>query len=233
MVPRRTAKKTTPAQAQRDTAKKTEPARKTPAKKTPARKQTAKKTAPTLPTRTRDWMTDGQGYATIAARLVGIPTPHIQAWRDHGDGTLTRPLTDGTLHYTIATRTLRWQATCRMGAIHTYRIDDPGMAADARMRAATCTQTHADLTSLQPLTQDELNDLGVHTGRTLAKPIPGEEPITETIPVPLPGRPRALGDALTRTTTATDETQPLPASQIAAGLTARADHDQPKEHPQP
>lgn len=44
---------------------------------------------------------------------------------------------------------------------------------------------------------------------------------------------RALGDGLTRAKTATAETQPLTEAEIAAGLAARADNDQPKEHPQP
>jgi hypothetical protein len=228
MATTRTAKKT--AQAQRDNEKTTAPARKSPAKKTPARKPAAKKT---LPTRSRDWMTDAQGFAVLAARIVGINTPRIQDWTDHHDGTVTRALNDGTLHYTVTTRTLRWQATCRMGAVHTYLIADPSSAAAARVRAETCTQLHADLTSIEPLTTDELKKLGVHTGTTLASRLPGEDPITETIPVPLLVKPRALGDALTRATSTTADTQPLSHTEIAAGLTARADNDQPMEHPEP
>lgn len=230
MATTRTPKKTTPSQ--RDAAKKTTPARKTAtAKKTTARKPAAKKaTPPPLPKRHRDFMTDGQGFATVAARIVGIPTLRINDWRDHNDGTVTRALGDGTLHYTVATRTLRWQATCRMGATHTYRIDDPRMAMDARMRAATCNQPHADLTHLKRLTRDELAELGIHTGPTWAKHLPGE-PDTETIPVPLPAKPRVLGDQLTRAHSANADTQPLNQQDIAAGLAAR--DEQPKEHPQP
>jgi hypothetical protein len=44
---------------------------------------------------------------------------------------------------------------------------------------------------------------------------------------------RALGDALTRARSATAETQPLSAQDIAEGLAARADNDTAKEHPQP
>jgi hypothetical protein len=221
MATTRTAKKA--AQTRRDTAETTAPARKTPAKKT-TRKPAAKKT---LPTRPRDWMTDAQGFAVLAARIVGINTPRIQDWTDHHDGTVTRALNDGTLHYTVATRTLRWQATCRMGAVHTYLITDPGMAMDARMRAATCTQLHADLTGIPALTDAERAELGIATSEaiTLAGPIPGVPEITETIPVPMPERrERSLGDALTRATTATADTQPIPV--LAADET-------PKEHPQP
>ncbi|RSN38792.1 hypothetical protein DMH12_37370, partial [Streptomyces sp. WAC 04229] len=86
-----------------------------------------------LERRPRDFMTDTQGFAVLAARLAGITTPHIQAWRDHRDGTATRPLHDGsTLHYTLATRTLRWQAICPMGAIHEYVLTSPSTAAAAR-----------------------------------------------------------------------------------------------------
>lgn len=228
MATTRTAKKTTPPQ--RDAAaKKTAPAPgKAPAKKTAARKPAAKKTTAVSPSdRKRNWMTDAQGYAVLAARIAGINTTRIQDWVDHHDGTVTRALADGTLHYTVSTRTLRWQATCRMGAIHEYRIDDPSMAAMARVRAATCPLLHADLSTIKGLTDEELAELGIHTGITFDKQIPGEDPITETVPIPLPGRERALGDALTHATSATDDTQPIPV------LPARADDEHPMEHPEP
>jgi hypothetical protein len=44
---------------------------------------------------------------------------------------------------------------------------------------------------------------------------------------------RALGDALTRVKAATADTQPLSATDIETGLTARADHETPKGHPEP
>ena len=230
MATTRSTKKAT--SSQRDTTKPAAPTpRKTAAKKPSPRKRNAKKT---LPTRPAEWMTDGQGYAIVAARLVGIDTPRIQDWTDHRDGTVTRALRDGTLHYNTRTRTLRWQAVCRMGAFHTYRLDDPGMAMDARMRAATCSQPHADLTHIRPLGDDELTELGVHTGTTLAEQPAGEEAITETIPAPVPDRRRrALGDDLTRSRAAAADTQPLSRTEIEAGLAARADHDTPKEHPEP
>ncbi|MFG2359443.1 hypothetical protein [Streptomyces sp. NPDC048521] len=196
------------------TAKKTTPARKNPAKKTPTRRPAAKKTTPPLPKRPRDFMTDGQGYAIVSARMVGITTPHIRDWRDHRDGQITRPLTDDNgarslLHYDLPTRTLTWQATCPMGATHIYRLDTPSTAAAARVHADRCTETHASLTHIPRLTRDELTELGIHTGPTLAKQLPGE-PTTESIPVPIPTRPRALGDALTRAHTAAADTQPIP-----------------------
>jgi hypothetical protein len=226
MATTRTRKTT---QAQPETAKPV--AKKTAARKT-TRKPPAKKT---LPKRDTDWMSDGQGFAIVAALIAGIPTARIQDWTDHGDGTVTRALSDGTLQYTVATRTLRWQATCRMGAVHSFRIDDASMAAAARVRAATCSLIHADLSSIEPLTKDEQAELGIrlHTGVTLAKQPPGEDPITETVRIPVPVKDRALGDTLTRATTATDDTQPLPAAEIAAGLAARADTEEAKEHPEP
>ncbi|MGW2740547.1 hypothetical protein ACWC4D_40940 [Streptomyces sp. NPDC001288] len=234
----RTAKKTTPAQ--RDAAKKTAktaPARKAPAKRTTTRKPPAKKTAAPLPRRERLFMTDIQAYATLASRIAGIPTHRIRDWRDHRNGTATRPLTDGShLHYTLETRTLTWQAICPMGATHIYTLDRPSTAASARLHADRCTETHATLTHIPRLTPDEWAALGIQTGPTWARPdLPGEDPITDTIPVPLPDRhPRALGDTLTHATSATAETQPLSTKDIADVLAARtADTEQPKEHPEP
>lgn len=51
-------------------------------------------------------------------------------------------------------------------------------------------------------------------------------------PQPNPAE-RALGDALTRARSAVADTQPLTLADITAGLQARADHDQPKGHPEP
>lgn len=222
----------------------------TTAKKTTARKTTTKKTPatrtrlslvkpepahPKLPTRTRPWMTDTQGHATLTARIAGITTWRINDWRDHRDGTCTRTLADGsTLHYQHDTRTLTWQAVCRMGAIHQYALTTPSTATAARIHADRCTQTHASLDHIPPLTADELEALGLHTGPTLARPDLLNDTPTQSIPVPLPDRPtRALADQLTRTRAATTDTQPMNTAEIAAALTARADNDQPKEHPQP
>lgn len=226
----------------------TSPAKKTTAKKTAkkttprARKQTQPRlavvqptpTRPQLPARPRDFMTDTQGYATLAARIAGITTPHIRDWHDHGDGTATRPLTDGShLHYTLATRTLRWQAVCPMGAIHEYILTTPSTAAAARVHADRCQQEHTDLTRIPALTSDELAALGIHTGPTWARPDAIGDAPTQSIPVPLPARPRVLGDQLTRTHADTADTQPLSQQEIADTIAARADQDQPKEHPQP
>jgi hypothetical protein len=174
-------------------------------------------------------MTDAQGFAVLAARIAGIDTNRIRDWTDHHDGTVTRALVDGTLHYNANTRTLRWQATCRMGAVHTYLIDTPGLAAAARMRAATCTQLHADLTGIEPLTTDEMAELGVLNvqSRTAPRWAKTSEPeFTESKVVQVVVRSRVLGDQLTHAHSATDDTQPI------AALPA-ADQDQPKEHPQP
>jgi hypothetical protein len=118
-----------------------------------------------------------------------------------------------------------------MGATHIYRLDTPSTAAAARVHADRCTETHASLTHIPRLTRDELTELGIHTGPTWARQLPGEDPITETIPVPIPARPRVLGDQLTRARSAAADTQPLPIADIHAGLTARADTEAPKDHP--
>ena len=214
MTRTRTANKTAePAPAPAPAAKKT--TKRAPAKPRTPRARTHKttgpalslvKTRPALPTRDKPFMTDVQGYATLAARIAGITTPRITQWTDHQDGTATRPLRDGTLHYNHTTRTLSWQATCLMGAVHTYPIPTPAAAAAARVLAARCTQPHADLIG---------------------------DAITETIPVPLPHPERALGDQLTHSGADATDTQPLSAQEIAEGLAARQAADTPKEHPQP
>jgi len=227
-----------------------------PAKKTTSRKPTAKKTTartarknaaktptlslvkarPELPARPDDFMTDVQGYATLAARIVGINTPSIRDWHDHHDGTATRALRDGShLHYNQATRTLTWQALCPMGATHEYELASPSTAAAARVHADRCRTPHFDTSTITPLTADELEALGILHTPTWARPALPGEPATESIPVPLPDRqPRALADALTRSHASTTDTQPLTADEITAGLAARAaDTETPKEHPQP
>lgn len=220
-------RKTTPA-------KKTTPARKATPRKAPAKQTPAKKAAP-LPVRTADWMTDAQGYATLAARIAGIPTFLIQDWRSHRDDTATRTLGDGTLlHYDLNTRTLTWQATCPMGAVHAYPLTGPSAAAAARVHVARCTTAHADLSVIPALTADQLAELGILHTPTWAKTLPGEPEVTETLPVPLPARPRVLADQLTHSRTATADTQPLSRDEIAAGLSARtADTEIAKEHPEP
>lgn len=203
------------------------------AKKTTAprtRKQTTPrlslvKPTPPRPNRTPDFIADTQIYAVHAARQAGLPIHRIRDWRDHRDGTATRPLTDGsTLHYTLATRTLRWQAVCPMGAIHEYVLTSPSTAAAARVHADLCQTEHADLTTVHPLTPDELEALGIHTGPTWARPLPGE-PATQSIPLP--------ARAVARATASAADTQPMSTREIAASIAARADNDTAKEHPQP
>jgi hypothetical protein len=234
-----TTGRTTKTAAKKTTAKKTAAA-KPPAKRTTPRKTTAlalvKPAKNQLPTRTARWMTDTQGYATLAARIAGITTPSIRAWRDHRDNTATRRLSDGSvLHYDHTTRTLTWQATCPMGATHEYVLDRPSTAAAARVHADRCNTAHTDLTQVPRLTADELADLGILHTPTWARPDLLGEPDTQSIPVTLPDRePRALADQLTRSDTSTTDTQPLSTQDIADGLAARiADTETPKEHPEP
>ena len=177
-----------------------------------------------------------QIYAHHAARLAGLPTHRIREWADQRNGAATRRLTDGSyLHYQHDTRTLTWLAHCPMGAPHAYQLTTPSSATAARIHNARCQTPHADLSHIQPLTQQELTALGIHTGPTWARPDLLDETPTETNPVPLPDRAaRALGDQLTRTTADTTETQPLDRQEIADTIAAaRTDHDHAKEHPQP
>lgn len=163
---------------------------------TPPRLSLVKPPRPRLNHRPTHWMTDLQGYATLAARLAGITTPRIQDWHDHHDGTTTRHLDNGaTLHYTQATRTLTRQAPCPMGAVHEYVLRTPADTEAAQADADGCTRPH--------WTPPPTN-----TGQHLT------------------ARLQAAGKAAA-------DTQPLTLTDITAGLEARADHDQPKGHPQP
>ncbi|CAK7288603.1 hypothetical protein [Streptomyces misionensis] len=120
-----------------------------------------------------------------------------------------------------------------MGATHIYRLDSPSAAVAARVHNERCTETHATLTHIPRLSNDELLALGLHTAPTWTRRLPGDEPITKTVVVRVPAQERALGDALTRARTAAADTQPLNTAEIKAGLTARADQETPKEHPEP
>lgn len=167
-----------------------------PRKQTPPRLSLVKPPRPRLDRRPTDWMTDLQGYATLAARLAGITTPHIQAWQDHRDGTTTRPLEDGShLHYTQTTRTLRWHTPCPMGAVHEYVLRTPADTEAAQVDAEGCTRPH--------WTPPPTNT-GTH-----------------------------LAARLQTAHKAAADTQPMSIREIAAGITAHADHDQPKGHPEP
>jgi hypothetical protein len=230
----RTAKKTTPADPG------TAPAKKAAAR--PARKRTTRKpAAPSpaapklslvkppkpLPARDREFVTDAQIYATHAARTAGLPVHRIREWTDHHDGTATRLLTDGYLHYAHPTRTLTWRTSCRMGAFHTYVLDSPSTAARARVQAANCEELHADLSTVQPLTGDELEALGLLQTPTWARPDLIGDDFTDTKPIPAEPVLRAASSAA--------DTQPMSKQAIAEGLAARAaaDNDTAKEHPQP
>jgi hypothetical protein len=232
MGTRTPARKTTPAQQDAKPAAKKTAARRAPAKKTPA-KPASPALAP-LPVRTSDWMTDAQGFATLAALRAGITTSRIQDWRDHRDGSATRPHADGILHYNHTTRALTWQTACPMGAVHEYVLDSPSTAIAARVHNARCTRLHADLTRIPALTVDELTELGILHTPTWAKRLPGEEPITKTIPVLVAEpKPRALADQLAHSTSPTADTQPIPRTDIEAVFATRADQETPKGHPEP
>lgn len=246
------ARKTTAAKdaaatpAPQKTAAKKAPTAKAPTKRTPTKRTTPEQTPPT-PTRTRrhtpssDFITDAQIHGYHAARLAGIHTDHITDWRAHTDGTASHALNDGTLHYNHNTRTLTWQATCRMGAWHAYPIADRSGAAQARVAAAQCAIAHHDFSETKALTETEWAEIGIRRTPSWARTAPGTPAtLAITVSVPKPAKPeepteRTLADQLTHSDSSTVDTQRMNTAAIAAGLTARAaaDSDQPKEHPQP
>lgn len=223
-----TAKKTaTPAKKTAAArTRKTTPG-KTAAKKPPTRLALVETPPPTdKPTRIRDFITDAQIYATHAAKQAGIPIHRIREWTDHHDGTATRALKDGTLHYTHETRTLTWQANCRMGAVHTYVIGSPSTAAAARVEAATCAEVHDDLAEAgKPLIPAEREAMGfLQTPTWASKDVIGEEP---TVSIPVDEEPVAQAIA------SAADTQPMSTDAIAAHIAAQLADQTPKEHPQP
>jgi hypothetical protein len=217
-----TARKTTAAKTGSGRAPRKTATGKTAAKKPPTRLALVETPPPNdMPTRARDFITDAQIYATHAAKQAGIPIHRIRDWADHQDGTATRALKDGTLHYTHETRTLTWQATCRMGAVHTYVINGRANAAAARVEAATCAELHDDLAEAgKPLTAAERAEMGfVQTPTWARKDVIGEEP---TVSIPVDEKPVAQAIA------SAADTQPMSTEQIAAHIAETA-----KEHPQP
>ncbi|MFC9497693.1 hypothetical protein [Streptomyces sp. NPDC056982] len=146
----------------------TAPAKKATAKKTPAR-PASRRQAPAAPARervkvslrkpaarpkislakkptlpTQPWMTDTQGWATLAARIAGLDTPHITDWIDHGDNTASRHFADGTaLTYQHDTHALAWTAPCPQGEHHAYALAAPGDLQAAVTRHDQCTERHA------------------------------------------------------------------------------------------
>jgi hypothetical protein len=121
-----------------------------------------------------------------------------------------------------------------MGAVHEYVLDSPSTAIAARVHNARCSALHADLTRIPALTVDELTELGILHAPTWAKRLPGEEPITETIPVLVAEpKPRTLADQLAHSTSPTADTQPITRADIEAVFVTRADQETPKGHPEP
>lgn len=238
--------------AQKTAAKKTAtPAKKTTAARAPRTRKTtaARKTAPPrlslvkpipdLPTRTSDFMTDAQIYATHHARGAGLPIHRIRDWSNQRNGAATRRLPDGShLHYNHTTRTLTWHERCPMGAPHQYVITTPSSVSAARVDVARCQTPHADLSTIPPLTPDELAELGLLHTPTWAQTVPGDTPITQTITVADPQtdpepEPRALADELAHSGNGVADTQPMSEAAIAAHIAAQLADQTPKEHPEP
>jgi hypothetical protein len=112
-----------------------------------------------------------------------------------------------------------------MGALHTYVLDSPSTAAAARVQAATCEELHADLSTVPPLTADELEAEGLLQTPTWARPDDLAGEITATIPVP--------ADPVIRATASAADTQPMSTQAIADHIAKQLADQQPKEHPQP
>ncbi|MEZ7005614.1 hypothetical protein [Streptomyces sp. AD55] len=188
---------------------------------TPTRKPRAKKPAPKpttvdlrkpLPTRPRPIIgpigvhKQATARAILASATAQLPIPHL-TWNGP-----TAHLTDGTLLTHTPTHattnqppTFTAHVPCPHGAIHPYLIRSAQDLAAARATTATCETPHS----------------GMNTDQAL------REGITPTTPPKTPPV-LALREGIRR---AHEDTQPLSTDEITAGLTARADNEEPKEHP--
>ena len=125
---------------------------------------------------------------------------------------------------------------CPHGATHTHTIHSALDLRSARLITQDCDRRHAEPTEHDGVELDWDKAIGPRQPAQRAVfpvPVPGENTVSKTV-LALPATRRVLADQLTRTprTTAAD-TQPIPRADIEAGLTARADHDHAKEHPEP
>lgn len=228
-----TAKKTpakTPAKAPAKRAVNTTNSRKTTPAKAPV-KQTAKKTLPaaapvndtTTPAppklRTRRKVFTGPMgaheqaaiRAALAAARTALPIP-VRAW--HGS---QAQLADGTLliHNPGPDRTFTAHIACPHGAIHGWPITTHHDLTEARAVTRICQTPHAETDPTEGFDWDKALRVGV---TPLTQPAVKVSPLTE---------------GLKRAKQATADTQGLSRDDIDTGLAARADHDQPKGHPEP
>jgi hypothetical protein len=227
------------------------PARKAPAKKSPAKRASAKatpvnkttagpalkptakapvkkalpRTAPTntvtvlrpqLPVRRRIFVgpMDATELASVRAALAAasaaLPVP-VRAWNGP-----QAQLADGTLliHNPGPDRIFTAQIACPHGAIHGCPITTRHDLTEARAVTRICQTRHTSTTG-----EDTDWDRAITQGVT---------PLTQ--PVVKVSR---LAEGLKTAKKAAADTQGLALDEIAAGLTNRADQDQPKGHPEP
>jgi hypothetical protein len=207
------------------TPRKTTPAKKTgkaPAKRpaSPARKTTAKKALPkTAPVNT---VVDLRHPLPVRRRVVVGPKLTI-----HEQATARAILASAKAQLPISA----WTWTGPVA-----RLDDGTVLTHTPPHAYTAAQPtfHAAIRcphgAVHAYTIHTALDL--HRARQITALCDQRTDTAPNTPLPNPAV-RALGDALTRARSATAETQPLSAQDIAEGLAARADNDTAKEHPQP
>ncbi|MFE6412618.1 hypothetical protein ACFVOR_37425 [Streptomyces sp. NPDC057837] len=149
--------------------------------------------------------------AALAAARAALPIP-VRAW--HGS---QAQLADGTLliHNPGPDRHFTAHIACPHGAIHGWPITTHHDLAEARAVTRICQTPHTEPDPTEDLDWDKAIRAGV---TPLTQPTVKVSPLTE---------------GLKRAKKAAADTQGLSRADIDTGLAARADHDQPKEHPQP
>lgn len=242
-TPATPAKKTPTKKATGTRTPRTNTTAKAAAPKAPAKKTTTRKTAATEPgkatkkatttaARTKttpaavkkatawpEFITHKMINAHYQARLHGLPTRNIRDWRELPAGIAALHFPSGARldHTPEQDAPFHALTPCPHGHIHRHPCRTPGDLTQAQQTAKDCTE-HA-----------EPGRSGTQVNIAITR-------VTSSAPVPAPSVtsiPRPLGDQLTHSTTDTTDTQPLSAQEIADTLTARADHEQPKGHPEP
>ena len=210
-----TAKTSTSGTAAKKTAKTA--SKKALPKATPVNDTTTVDLRPKLPVRRRIFVGPmpptelAAVRAALASARAALPVP-VRAW--HGP---QAQLADGTLliHNPGPDRVFTAQIACPHGAIHGWPITTHHDLTEARAVTRICQTPHSKPDPTEDLDWDQAIRAGV---------TPLSQPVVKV---------NRLTEGLKAAKKATADTQSLSAQDIADGITARADADQPKEHPQP
>ncbi|QLJ06788.1 hypothetical protein HZZ00_37810 (plasmid) [Streptomyces sp. NEAU-sy36] len=187
-----------------------------PAKKT-ARKPAAKKTLPTVAPVNRATVVDLRRPLPVRRRAIVGPMGSVE---------------QAAIRAALAAAAARLPVPVRAWHGPTAHLHDGTVLTHTPAHATTDQQPAFHAAIRCP--HGAIHAYTIHTAQELTQARQLTADCNQrTTPEPTALNPavRALGDALTRAKTASADTQPLDTTEIAAGLTVRADHENPKEHP--